>query len=110
MTLMAFLADLAMRGFAISFRTLARVASLDSFLTFFRIIQPSWQSRWKRCCPVSHSCEMCCRFLSGSITCALCDSIQYRSSANLGQREAECYFVTTAAKMFLLKLRFLRRT
>jgi hypothetical protein len=36
----AILADLAMRGFAISFLTLARVASSKSFLAFFFIEHP----------------------------------------------------------------------
>jgi hypothetical protein len=36
------LADLAMRGFAISFRTLARVASPDSFLPFLWSIHLTW--------------------------------------------------------------------
>jgi hypothetical protein len=37
----AILADLAMRGFAISFFTLARVAWTDRFLDFLGIMQPS---------------------------------------------------------------------
>jgi hypothetical protein len=37
----AILADLAMRGFAISFLTLARVALLDSFLAFLCIMHLS---------------------------------------------------------------------
>ena len=36
----AILADLAMRGFAISFLTSARVVSASSFLVFFFIEQP----------------------------------------------------------------------
>jgi hypothetical protein len=35
-------ADFAMRGFAISFLTLARVAAPDSFLVFFSFIEHPW--------------------------------------------------------------------
>jgi hypothetical protein len=36
----AILADLVMRGLAMIFRTLARVASADFFFVFFRAMQP----------------------------------------------------------------------
>ena len=57
------LADLAMRGFAISFLTLARVASPRSFFRFLCRMHLIMISRWKPCNPLSHSCEICGRFL-----------------------------------------------
>jgi len=55
-----------MRGFAISFLTLARVALLDPFLAFLCCMHPMITSRWKPCNPIWHSCEICGSFMAAN--------------------------------------------
>ena len=60
----AILADLAVRGLAISFVTLVSIAFPDSFLVFLCSMDPFWHRRGSRSVPFSTVTNDSARFLS----------------------------------------------